>query len=133
MLPFLRKLFSVKTVNAKKFLSIVKEMTVLDKEINSKQTQLEEIEFSLITAQKEDVYISLADFLGLINSNELSIKAIISKCKHISELNSLSFSTVDVYPIIENDHIVLCPDVKECKQHKDFKGEKIKIISIRRS
>lgn len=114
-----------------KWLDSVKSLSVLSNDINKKQNLLNDVAYKLISENKEDLYISLATFLDLINDEKLTMDKILSSAKHKTEISGSNFSVVEVYPIVENEHIVLCSDKDNCQLHKHYQGNKIKIVSVR--
>jgi hypothetical protein len=132
MFPFFLKFFNRKERSAKTFIKNVTKMSFLSEEIKSKVNELNNIEYAVLLEDKDNVYISLSDFIDIIKVSNIKIEDVISKFKHITELKTDHSSTIELYAIPEDDHIVLCPDIKECDRHKDYKGEKTKITSIRR-
>lgn len=133
MLPFLEKIFSSKKKsNNKGFVKKIAKLSILTEEINTRQEKLNELEYEIINERSSEYFLSLKDFLELMNCPNLVIRDIIQRCQHISELDPTLYSSIDVYAVVENDHIVLCPDIKECEIHKEFKGDPIHIVSVRR-
>ena len=111
----------------------LKEISKLTHSINSQKKKLELLEEKYILEKKEEYYISLEEFLSILDLEKVpSLSELMKKFKHASELGHLKYSTVSVYPIIEDDHIILCTNPKECEKHKDFKGDPILITTIRR-
>ena len=114
-----------------KWIENVKSLSRLSDEINKKQTLLNDAAYEIIKTNKEDLYISLSDFFELMNDTKLTMDKILHTTKHKTEINANNSSVIEVYPILENDHIVLCPDKENCEQHKSYEGNKIKIVSVR--
>jgi hypothetical protein len=114
-----------------KWICNVKSLSKLSDDINKKQTLLNDAAYEIIKTNKEDLYISLSDFFELLNDDKLTMDKILHLTKHKTEINSSNSSVIEVYPIVENDHIVLCPDKDNCDLHKHYEGNKIKIVSIR--
>lgn len=137
MFPIFKKLIKLKEVKEDKLFEDVQHLSTLSDEISKKNKSMEAMEFSLLTRQKDVTYISLADFLEMIDDPELSMAKVISKCKHVGQLLrdgrlSKDVSVVEMYSIVEEDHIVLCNDVTTCEKHKDYSGDKIRILTARR-
>jgi len=134
--PFFKKILKNKR---KDVISIVsqdlfnhyKEMIKLSSELTEKQRNLSNKEYDLLLKNKNDVFLSLGDFLDLMEIDNLSIKDVISRCKHSSELFPSQSSSIIVHSIIEGDHIILCKDIENCAQHKDSIANKIKITTIK--
>jgi hypothetical protein len=134
MIAFLNMLFNSKTKSRdnKEWISNVKKVSKLSHDIAEKVSELSDIENELFLKNKNELYISVIDFLDLMSKDgKVTIKDIFQICKHASEISTTKTSIIEVYPIVEQDHIVLCPDIKECEVHKNYKGEKIKIVSVR--
>lgn len=132
MIPFLEFILNkLKPIDSVAWLNSLKKVTVIQKDIRALTKELEQTSADLIREQSADVFISIKDFMDIMNSDTISINNILAKSKHISELNSQTYSTIEVYPIVEDDHIVLCPDTKTCDKHKDYCGDKIKIVMVR--
>lgn len=129
-MPLIEKLFGAKKPNNERTFSALKKISKLSDEINKKTKEMAGQEYSLIIEKKDDYYLSLADFLDLMNKKDLSIKDIGDRCTHITELKN-KVAVVEVYAISEGNHIVLCSDTKKCEKHKDYVGDKIKIVSIK--
>jgi len=85
-------------------------------------------ELSLLKEQSKDYYISLENFLKLIDKDKLTISDIVKACKHAKEINSLNSSFVEVYAIPQEAGILLTPEKPE-----GFKGEKVTIITFRKA
>lgn len=129
---FGKKFFSKNKEKSKNWIKKIKELSILSNEANKLNKKISNLEFDILDTQKDFLYIKIGDLINILSSDEeLSVKNILNKSKHIKELTNENTSIIEVFPVIENDHIVLCPDVENCSVHKDFKGNKIKIISIR--
>lgn len=131
MKPFFRKLLSKKESRVTEFINTIKRISILTNDISKQKSKLADLEYELIIQNKNEVFISLGDFLEIMNKNDISIQDIITRCRHLSELNTAASSFINVYSIVEDDHLVLCPDVETCDRHKDYSGEKIKITTAR--
>lgn len=132
MISFLKQIFSVNNSEASKNLvEYIKDTSELSKEINQKKQEMHHMEYKNFLENKDEMFIPLSNFMELIETPNISMDTIVSKCKHISEINKMRSSTIDVFSIIEDDHVVLCPDVNNCKKHKGHMGDKIKITTIR--
>jgi len=133
--PFLKKLFKLKSnkvsVESKELFESIKDISQLSNEISKQQRVLYNKEYDLLLKNKDEVFISLTDFLDLMEIENLTIKDIVEKCKHSSEVGSLQTSTVILHSVIEDDHIVLCRDIENCEKHKDQAARKIKIATIK--
>lgn len=135
MRPFLNKLFKLKSnkvsVESKELFESIKDISQLSNEISKQQRVLYNKEYDLLLKNKNEVFISLMDFLDLMEIENLTIKDIVLKCKHSSEIGSLQTSSVTLHSIIEDDHIILCRDIENCEKHKDQIAQKIKITTIK--
>lgn len=114
-----------------KWLENVKSLSKLSDDINKKQNVLNDIAYKVMSENKKDLYIPLTAFFNLMEDEKLTMDRILGETKHRVEISGSGFSVVEVYPIVENEHITLCSDVSTCEQHKHYKGNKIKIVSIK--
>jgi len=130
MLPLLERLFVSQGKKAAKTFDDTRKMTVIQNAISKHRKELDEVEYGMLLEKKNEVFISLKDFLDLIELEDLSMDIILKKCKHISEIDTKS-SVVEMYSIVENNHVVLCPDAKKCEIHKSSPMTKIRIATIR--
>jgi hypothetical protein len=87
-------------------------------------------EYDSLLEEKEDVYISLKDFVQLMDSDKISMEDILKCCKHASEITKTA-SVVEVTSIVEDGHIVLCRDPSACEKHQDVEGQKLRIVTVR--
>lgn len=133
--PFLKKLLKLKSskvsIESKEFFESIKDISQLSTEISKQQRTLHNKEYDLLLKNKDEVFISLTDFLNLMEIENLTIKDIITKCKHSSEVGISQTSSVILHSIIEDDHIVLCRDIENCEKHKDHIAHKIKIATVK--
>lgn len=133
MISFLKKICSVNIVeSSKELVKYIKDTSKLSEEINLKKQEMDHVNYNYYLENKEDMYISLSDFMNLVETPNLSTDILISKCRHVSELGGMKSSTIDVFTIIEDDHVILCPDVNNCEKHKGYVGSKIRITTVRR-
>src|SRR5271157_5984391 len=99
---FLSKLFSTnKSTNATNFFDKVKRISLLTDQIEKNKSSLEELEYDLVYKNKDEMYISLTDFLKLVDNPKISIRDITNACKHISEINKKDFSIISIYSVVE--------------------------------
>jgi hypothetical protein len=110
----------------------IKNIAKLSHAINDNTALLNENIYTVLQQNKKDMFISVEDLINILTAEDLNMDFIFDKCKHVSELICSNYSIVEVYPIVEDDHIVLCPEVKDCPKHNGYKGDKIKIVSIRK-
>lgn len=134
MRPFLERIFYKHHDNKKqnKLLGDVKSLSDASNEVGKRVEDLNKLEMGILLEQRDEYFLSLDDFLEIIDLDDWRFSDIVSKFKHISDIDTSKFSTVEIVAIPDNDHIILCPDPKTCKQHKDFKGDTLKIVSVRR-
>lgn len=128
MHPIFKNLFKIGKRN-RDWTDSIKLISRLSDEINSKTEKLHDVQFNMMLDKKDEMFISLADFVELMSVDSLSVADILKKCRHVKEISSIACSSVEAYPIIENDHVVLCPG--DCDRHKSYKGSKLKIVSIK--
>lgn len=131
MIPWIEKMFFAKAQNNKQLFTTIEKISELSNKVNKQTKEMDEEEYHLIIEQKNDYYISLADFLKLIDKKDLSVRDISANCTHITELTN-KVSVVEMYSIIEDGHIVLCADARKCDKHKAYAGDKLRIVSIKR-
>jgi hypothetical protein len=130
MFNFWNKLASLKKERRKRFFDKTKQLSILSDELAKKKKQLYNIEYESLLKKQDEVFISLKDFLELMEVSDLSIGDILKRCRHISEFDSES-SIVEIYCIPEDNHLVLCEDTKSCEKHKNYSGNKLRISSVR--
>jgi hypothetical protein len=126
MNPFIKKLFGNKLLKDN-ILPNIKELSILSDDINKKKKKIDEIEFEAILANKEEYFITLSDFLDMMEKENISVQDIIKLCKHISDINTKDFAYIDVYPIIDGSKIILSTE-----EQKEYKGDKIRIVTAKR-
>ena len=141
MFPLFKRLIKQEDSTEKcadKLFCNIQHISKLSNEIEQKKKQIDDIDYEMFNEQKDDVYISLTDFLELIDAPMISIEKVLSKFKHVCELNGLykditkKVSVVEMYSVVEDSHIVLCSDPANCEEHKHFAGTKLRIITARR-
>ena len=125
MFPLFNKL-KARGKSQSKLTSYIKDAAELSQDINKKSKKLDEIEYETILEQKNETFISLADFLEIMDKKDISIKDILKVCKHISELDKSKFSFIDVYPLVEEDKIVL-----SINKDPSYTGDKIRIVTAK--
>jgi len=131
MFLFIKKLFKKNNNQAKDIIEKISKISILTDEISNKNKELLSIQSDIYLKNKKDLYISLNDIIEIINSNSTDLNDIIKKCKHISEINSVVSSYIDVHAIVENNHVVLCPDISTCSIHNKYSGSKLRIASVK--
>ncbi len=117
--------------NVKEYYKKLKVLSIMSDDLNKRKEEIDNLEYQLLHEKKDEMFISFADFLDLLVVKNLKIQDILDKCKHVTELDPSKSSVIEVYMIVEKGHIVLCPDIKECEAHKNYKGDKVKIVSVR--
>jgi|YNPMSStandDraft_1061717.scaffolds.fasta_scaffold09238_3 predicted KAP-like P-loop ATPase len=132
MRVLLEKLFKKKVKAVPKFISAIKKITSLTNEIEKLSEELQEEQANFVLQYQNEFFLSLKDFLSIVDTiDNLSIEEILLLFKHVSEIKPESFSTVTLYAIPENNHIVLCEDIQRCEVHKGFKGKPVNIVTIK--
>jgi len=125
VIPFLKKMLG-RVIPNTTVLNNIKDMAKLSDETNKKNHELNELQYKMLLEKKDEVFISLSDFLMLIDKNNIKLSDILQSCKHFSEIDSSKFSYIDVYPIIEDDKIIL-----STSEQPTYKGDKIRLITMR--
>ena len=132
MIPLLKRLLKPKDDTREKFFEGIQQISTLSDEVEKTKKSLEGAEYSILTEHADDTYISLADFLEMVDDPELSLSKIISKCVHTVEIQEREVSAIEVFAIVDGSHIVLCKDVSTCEEHKHYLGNKVRILTARR-
>jgi len=125
MFPIFKK-FKNSGKSQVKFSSQIKEIAGLSHNINKKNKALNELEYEILLERKDEVFLSLSDFLGLMDKKDISIKDILTVCKHISDIDKSKFSFIDVYPLVEENKIILSTE-----KDSSYIGNRIRIITMR--
>lgn len=132
MKPFIDYFFSkFHKIDSAAWLNSLQKVALLQSDIKRLNLELDEAASNLVKEQSESLYISLKDLITIVSKPKFNMSDVISSSKHIAEMSSQAYSTIEVYPIVEDEHIVLCPDTKSCEKHRDYCGDKIKIVTIR--
>jgi hypothetical protein len=126
----MEKLFGAKSPSGGRLISAVGEVSEILDDLQHKKQELSNKEYSIILENKDNYYISLSDFLKLMEKKDLSIRDIVHSCKHITEMKN-KVSAIEIAAISEDGHITLCPDTKKCDKHKNYAGGKIRVTTIR--
>lgn len=126
MNPFIKKLFGSK-IKKDTLLPAIKEISELSDDVNRKKKKINEIEYETILHHKDEYFITLSDFLDMLEKENISVKDIIKLCKHVSDINTKDFAYIDVYPIIDGSKIILSTEEQE-----EYKGDKIRIVTAKR-
>lgn len=127
MNPFIKKLFGSKSLKKENILPAIKELSGLSDDVNKKKKKMSEIEFETILTHKDEYFITLSDFLDMLEKENISVQDIIKLCKHVSDINTKDFAYIDVYPIIDGSKIILSTEEQE-----EYKGDKIRIVTAKR-
>jgi len=130
----LEKLFKKKVKENTKFIKAVSKILTLQKELDELKEELQDAEAKFFLEYQEEFFISLKDFLELLNSktlDNLSIAELLLLFKHISEIKPDNFSSVEIYAFPEKDHIILCEDPTNCDIHKNSKGRLVNVSTIK--
>jgi ribosomal 30S subunit maturation factor RimM len=131
MFSFGRQLQSKKKKERTTLFDSIKELSILSDNVGKAKKILDTKEYDLLVKDKNKVFISLADFLEMVDNPNLSLEEIVARCRYVSELDK-STVVVEMYAVAENDHIVLCKDISECDAHKKYSGTKLRIATVRR-
>ena len=123
-----------KKTDSTKFLKKVHKLTSLSDEVNKKKKELSSVEYELLMENKDVTYTSLAEFLKFIKKEgELDLNDILSSFRHIDDLKETGKTAIEIYAVPTDDgHLELCSDIKKCEKHKDFRGDKLRITTIKR-
>ena len=141
MFPLFKKLIKgeeTEDTQKDKFFCNIRHISNLTDEIEKKKKKIDDVDYEMLIGSKDDVYISLSDFLELIDEPLISIEKVLSKFRHVYELNGVykdvadKVSVVEIYSVAEGSHIVLCKDPATCDAHKHYAGNKLRIITARR-
>jgi hypothetical protein len=115
-----------------KWFSGISNIVRLSNNIEELSTKLDDEIINTYSESSKDLYISLEDFFTIFNSDvDMSMSDIIKMFKHLSEISGAFSSFMEVTPIIEDEHIILCPSKDTCDKHKNTLGKKIKIVMVR--
>ena len=124
---WIRSLFVGNKKNTESVVSKIREMALLSNDIIMKRKKLDTLEYDIMLENKEEMYISLASFLFLMNKvDSLSITDIIKECKHVTEIKTENTSFIEAYPLLKNDQLIL-----SANPDPEFQVEKIKITTWR--
>ena len=135
MKPFLERL-GFRRQGSDKQEKIVEDLASISKitdDIGHKVEEVNAIEIDMLLEKKDEYFLSLNDFMKIIDLEDWRFSDIVSKFVHLSDLNSSLFSVVNMSAISEEGHIVLCPDPKTCRKHRKYKGDTLSIASLRRN
>ena len=105
----------------------ISELSNLSHKKNKTDLEIKNKEYEYMLGKKNEYFISFYDFMKLLENDGLrDVSNLIDNFRHISELDLSKFSYVDVYPIVEEDKLILAlnPD-------PTYKGNKIRITSVR--
>ena len=129
---FFKKLVSrYNSTQVDEFLKRIERVIALSQSIEEEKRNLLEAEYKIVSENKNDVFISLKDFMDIIDSNDVSMENILQKCKHRKELSGeVSYFPVDAY--VEDNHLVFCMDKENCERHKNSVSNKINLITLRK-
>jgi len=130
MITLLDKIFETKAKKSEKIFRDTKSIVGKQNEIAEQKKELDDLEYSIILEKKNEFFISLADFIDLMDMDDFSMNVILKKCKHSSELAATT-SIVEVSALIEDEHIVLCLNPKKCELHKSKSMQKLRIATVR--
>ncbi len=112
----------------KKFKKLQQQASFINEcteKINIEEEKLDLFEFEILREKGKEYYISFEDFIYFINNTEYSLRDIISRFKHIGELDKKRFSYLEAYAIPKDEGILLTTTLP-----KDRKVDKVKIVSF---
>ena len=112
------------------FFNKVGEILHISNEISEKKKSLNKEEYNLLLEKKDEVFLSLGDFLYFMEKEDFSYEDIVTRCKSVSELDRKA-SVVEISTFLEGGHIVLCPDKNLCKKHKNAQDSKLRIVTLK--
>ena len=118
-----------KNKNAAKFYEDIQTLTDKTVSIATQQQEVEDLKYKMLLDNKDETFISLKDFLELMDLKGLTMNDILSKCVHVSDLDTNS-SVVEMAAVIEDDHIVLCKNLYKCEKHRNSKPAKLRITTV---
>lgn len=117
--------------NAKKYLSTLTDIIKLRATLHTTQDELNRKTLDFMKDSAKDTYISIFDLCFLIESGQTDLESVLQHTKHVSEFAKANKSVIDVFAVVENDHVTLCANPKECDQHKNCAAEKLQIVTVR--
>lgn len=130
---FFGKFFNKNAVPIKKIFSDIKELSILSNEAGKAKSSLDNKELEILMRQKDELFMSLSDFLEFFDNSNLKLNDVLCKFKNITELKATA-SVVEMYAITDDSgHIVLCPNTQLCEKHQNYAGQKIRIVTVRKS
>ena len=131
MYPFLRNLFfKEQKTDSSRIIEPVKRIHKLVDEINTRNKKIEDEQHRILIEQKDELFLSISDFFALMDKDDISMEDIMQRSTHITELKN-KVSVMETYSFLEDDHLILCPNKKDCAKHKELPGSKIRITSIK--
>lgn len=130
MIPFFSNIFKSSAKRKGSLFAQIKKISEISSDISEKKVRLKKEEYSILNELQKEVYMSMTDFLNLMDKDDLSLDDIIKRCHHVSELTKTA-SVVEIDSVIEDGHIVLCPDKNNCEKHSNSKGSRLRIVTVR--
>jgi len=121
------KFFKTENIDKTNVPELISHLSKLSHRKNKTEIEIKNKEYEYLQNKHNEYFISFYDFMRLIENNGLKdMTNIIDNFRHISELDLSKFSYVDVYPIVEEDKLILSlnPD-------PTYKGNKIRITSVK--
>lgn len=109
----------------------LKNISILSNSLKKTKKELKNVSFELLNNKKDEMFISFSDFISIINNYDFNIEDFFSSFLHKDEIcKQTKTSFIEVYPIVEDGHVILCPDITSCEKHNNIEVDKIKIVSI---
>ncbi|HRT69640.1 MAG TPA: hypothetical protein P5173_05445 [Bacilli bacterium] len=112
------------------FLASKKKIVDLRYAIENQKQQLADAEYKLLVENKDDIFLSLSDFLEIMKEPNISIQTVLLKCKHRAEISeSVKYFDVDVYT--DSSHIIICLDKENCDHHRNEISNPLKLVTLK--
>jgi hypothetical protein len=111
----------------KKFTRLKNQVEVFNTQseiINKEKEKLDLFEYEILKEKESEYYISFQDFLFFLENDQYSLRDILSRFKHIGELDKSKFSYLEAYAIPKEDGILLTTTLPEGR-----KVNKVRIVS----
>jgi len=130
MLPMLEKIFDSKKKKSSKLFDTAIDIVSKQNDVAEKNKELDDLEYKMMLDKKDEFFISLEDFIEMMDSSDITMNTILKKCRHTSDIAGVS-SVVEMHAFLEDGHIVLCSDRTNCAIHKNNPSQKLRISTIR--
>jgi hypothetical protein len=119
----LRKIFS----SLKKFKKLKNQIELSNsytEKINVEKEKLDLFEYDILREKGQEYYISFQDFEFFLENQNYELRDILSRFKHIGELDKKRFSCLEAYAVSTEEGILLTTTPPEGR-----KVNKVKIVS----